>query len=102
MTITDDLHRAIEEHHVALLRYERDDEPDRTVHPHGMFWTSQATVCVETYQVDGYTTSGDLPQWRHFTLDKIESVTVLDDEFMTAPGWNPHAAKYRHGFLVCV
>lgn len=42
---------------------------------------------VLTYQTDGTSSSGSLPMWRRFDLDKMSRLKVLDDAF---PGPRPY------------
>jgi hypothetical protein len=92
---------AIHERRVVQLRYEGSTGP-RTVHPHVLFRTSTDKECVDAYQVSGPTHAGLLPGWRQFDLDKVVSLAVAAEIFATAPGYDPEAAKYRHGIIARV
>jgi predicted DNA-binding transcriptional regulator YafY len=91
-----ELVRAIAEHRVVELRYDQ-DLADRRVQPHVLYRTSAGKECVDTYQVEGPTHSGALPDWRLFALERIRRLDVLDETFAPAPGYNPKGRKYRHG-----
>jgi predicted DNA-binding transcriptional regulator YafY len=102
MNTKDILRIAISEKQVVLLRYDGDGEPMRTVHPHALYMSSKDTLCVECFQVDGYTTLSSLPQWRAFRVESIVAVEALDAHFVTADGWNPDAPKYAQGLIARV
>jgi hypothetical protein len=94
---------AIEERTPVSLYYETDDSAPRTVHPHVLYRTSKGKICVDSYQVDGPTSSGGpLPDWRPFDLAKITQIEALDGEFETAPGLNLGSPKYANGLLAHV
>ncbi|MGH2716780.1 MAG: WYL domain-containing protein [Thermoleophilaceae bacterium] len=100
--IESDLRAAIEGRRVVRLGYNGDSGPERTVHPHALFKAETGNLCLDSYQVDGYTTRGVLPQWRMFTVEKVTSIEVLDERFTVAPGWNPNAKRYRDGLVARV
>jgi hypothetical protein len=97
-----DLRAAIEGRRVVRLGYSGDSGAMRTVHPHALFESEAGSLCLDGYQVDGYTSSGVLPQWRVFTVDKVMAIEVLDEGFTVAPGWNPEAKRYRNGLVARV
>lgn len=46
---------------------------------------------LHAYQVDGDSSRGGIPHWRNFHVERIESLTVLDEVFgPNPPGFNPH------------
>jgi predicted DNA-binding transcriptional regulator YafY len=100
MSVADELFDAIRARRVVEMEY-RSDPPSarRVVQPHIAYLTSHNEVCVDGYQIDGPTTSGPLPGWRLFDVSKINAVTVREEEFDLAPGYNPAAARYRAAIL---
>lgn len=89
------IRRAIRERRPVALEYRRSGQGLRTVHPHVLYRTSTGAVCVDAYQVEGYTSAGrSLPGWRAFDLDQVVSAEPLDGRFALAPGFNPAARKY--------
>jgi hypothetical protein len=76
------------------LVYGGDRGPVRTVHPQVLFRTSAGELCVDCFQVAGYSSSGGLPDWRCFGVAEIEGVEVTGGSFGPAPGLNLAAAKY--------
>lgn len=77
------------------LAYGGDRGPVRTVHPQVLFHTSTGELCVDCYQLAGYSSSGGpLPGWRCFGVGEIERVEILAGSFEPAPGLNLAAAKY--------
>ncbi|MGH3994557.1 MAG: WYL domain-containing protein, partial [Pseudonocardiaceae bacterium] len=80
---------AIRERRPVALEYRRPEQGLRTVHPHMLYRAATGTVCVDTYQVEGYTSSGhSLPGWRAFELDQVVSAEPLDGRFALAPDFN--------------
>lgn len=91
---------AIRERCPVDLEYRRPGQGSRTVHPHVLYRASTGTVCVDTYQVAGYTSAGrSLPGWRAFELDQVVRAEPLEGTFELAPGFNPAARKYSGGIV---
>lgn len=77
------------------LKYDGDRGPTRTVHPQVLFRTAEGQLCVDCYQVAGYSSSGKpLPGWRDFSLARIERIEITVGSFGAAPGLNLAAPKY--------
>ena len=77
------------------LEYAGDGGANRRVHPQVLFRTAAGKLCVDTYQVAGYSSSGKpLPGWRDFAVAKIARIETGDGSFRPAPGLNLAAAKY--------
>ena len=73
------------------------------VHPHVLFRTTTGKICIDGYQVEGATTSGEsVPDWRQMNLAKISQIEILDGTFETAPGLNLGSSKYATGLLAHV
>jgi predicted DNA-binding transcriptional regulator YafY len=72
----------------------------RVVHPHAIFVAGTGTHCLDAVQVGGRSTSGPLPGWRRFDLNRIEEVTILDERFEVDPEFDQRARDYRRGILV--
>jgi hypothetical protein len=84
------------------LSYDGDSGAIRTVHPHVLYVTSTGKICVDSYQVSGPSSSGNLPNWRPFDLTKIQRLSVLGGSFEIAPGLNLASPKYADGVLAHV
>lgn len=85
------------------LEYAGDRGPARRVHPQVLFRTSGGQLCVDCYQVAGYSSSGKpLPGWRCFSVAEIAQVGMIDGSFGPAPGLDLSAPKYSHGVLAHV
>jgi hypothetical protein len=81
---------AIAKRRVVRLAYVKDrGRGQRVGHPHILYRGSSGKLVVDIYQVAGYSSSGDLPQWRMFELAAIWGVDVLEDRFEPAPDFNP-------------
>ena len=53
----------------------------RIVEPHAYGITVKSNEVLRAYQTDGTSDSGDVPDWRLFSVNKIESLKVLDETF---------------------
>lgn len=63
----------------------------RIVEPHLLGRKTSGRDALSAYLVGGYTESDRQPYWRNFTVEKMESITVLDESFTSArPGYNPN------------
>src|ERR1700742_1609129 len=97
MTVKRTIEVAIAARAPLALKYEGDRGPTRTVHPQVLFRTSSGQLCVDCYQVAGYSSSGKpLPGWRDFDLGKIVRIEITDGLLGPAPGLNLAAPKYAH------
>ncbi len=77
------------------LVYGGDRGAARTVHPQVLFLGSAGELCVDCWQVAGYSRSGGpLPGWRCFGVAEIARVELAVGSFGPAPGLNLAAAKY--------
>lgn len=88
--VEDALKRAIRE--LYIVEYVDDEGHCRTAEPHAIFWTHRGTRCLHCYQLQGYTKSGGLPQWRNPPLAAIREVDVTDRKFRPRPDFNPSNA----------
>lgn len=103
MQLEELIRHAISERRPVSLRYEDAPEGLRTVHPHVLYRTSTGKICVDSYQVDGPSSSGGpIPDWRPFNLSRILSLELVDGRFDIAPGMNLAASKYANGLLAYV
>lgn len=96
---------AIESRSPIHLKYDGDGGARRVVHPHCLFRSSAGNVCLDAYQVDGYSSTDNepLPKWRQFDLVRIIDVDGDGSgPFPTAPGWNPEGPKYSGGIIACI
>ena len=57
----------------------------RVVEPHVM-GVSNGTLKVLCYQIDGSSSSGGIPEWRRFDLDRINNLVITNQHF---PGRRP-------------
>jgi hypothetical protein len=82
----DALKRAISD--LRIVEFVDDEGHRRTVEPHAIFWTPRGTRCLHCYQIQGYTKSGGLPQWRNPPLADIREIEVTDRKFGPRPDFN--------------
>ena len=102
MTIEAIVQAAILERRALLFTYEGDGAPERTGHPHALFLGPSGETLVDVFQVAGFTSTGSLPAWRSFLVDKIVSARRLDSTYELAPGWDPDGPKYAGGIMAMV
>jgi hypothetical protein len=102
VTIEAIVQAAILERRVLSFTYEGDGLPARTGHPHALFLSTAGETLVDVFQVAGFTSTGTLPCWRSFNVEKIISARRLDSTYELAPGWDPDGPKYAGGIMAMV
>jgi hypothetical protein len=103
MSVEGTLRAAISSRTPVGLSYDGDRGGMRTLHPQVLYLGSTGRPCIDGYQVAGPTSSGNpIPGWRHFDLDKIKRLVILDGTFEPAPGLNLRSARYARGVLAHV
>lgn len=53
----------------------------RVVEPHAYGVTPKGNEVLRAYQKDGTSDSGKVPDWRLFSVNKIEGLKIIDDTF---------------------
>lgn len=98
-----DLVDAIERRVAVRLRYAKDrGRGARVCHPHVLYVGSSGRTLLDAVQVAGYSSSGELPQWRMFEVAGIEHVEVLDRRFRPAPDFNPgNRSRFVRILAIC-
>lgn len=60
----------------------------RKVEPHTYGVSTRGNDTLSAYQTDGTSDRGEVPDWKQFTVSKIEDLRVLDSTFSgTRPGY---------------
>lgn len=77
-----------------MISFTYEDRPIRKAAPHAIYISSTGKENLDAYQLDGYSKTGHLPDWRNFTLTKIERLVILDETFEIARGYNRYSDKY--------
>ena len=63
----------------------------RTINPHLIgIHKDTGNKVLRAYHVEGFSSSGDKPGWRLFSINKIGNVQVFDTNFKTQQGYNPN------------
>ena len=66
-------------------------EGRRIVCPHILYYSSSGNKLVDIYQISGFSNHPEnIPGWRPFYISEITEITILDDTFEAANGYNPH------------
>ena len=94
---TAELRTAIRQRNVVEFGYAG---APRVVHPHAIFVATTGSHCLDGVQVGGRSTSGALPGWRRFDLNRIGAVTLRAERFEVDPGFEERARDYRRGIVV--
>jgi hypothetical protein len=104
VTIEAIVQAAILERRALLFTYEGDaaSAPERVGHAHALFLGPTRETLVDVFQIAGFTSSGPLPAWRSFNVEKIVSARRLDSSYEPAPGWDPDGPKYAGGIVAMV
>jgi hypothetical protein len=102
VTIEATVQAAIHERRTLRFSYQGDSLPQRIGHPHAIFLGPSGETMVDVFQVDGFSSSGPLPAWRSFDVDKIVAAERLETTYELAPGWDPDGAKYAGGIVAMV
>ena len=91
---------AIQSHRVVELRYK--NHAERLVELHHYAVNRQGQSYVVGWQIEGYSTSGDLPGWRDFDVENINHLRVLKTRFRRRPADKTlEAFVVRHHLELC-
>ena len=78
-----------------LVNFNYENQPIRRAAPHAIYISSAGNKNLDAYQFDGYSQSGNLPDWRNFLLSKIKNLEILNEKFEIAPGYKSYSPKYN-------
>lgn len=68
----------------------------RVVEPHTFGVFSNGNEILVSYQIDGTSDSGGVPDWRPFTFSKIKNLKVLNENFTGArSGYKKGDSRFR-------
>jgi hypothetical protein len=69
----------------------------RLVCPHAIYNSASGKMLLDSYQIAGHSNhSMSLPYWRPFDVSKIEGLKIVDENFSTAPGYDPLSNRYSN------
>jgi hypothetical protein len=71
----------------------------RTFSPHVLFRTRNGPLYIDGMQTAGASTSGSLPGWRQFNLERVVAVVLLEEAFDLDPEYDPSAPRYKSGII---
>ena len=94
MNYQNDLIEAI--NNKKLVDFYYDDHSIRRTAPHAIYISTAGNENLDAFQYDGYSKSGNLPDWRNFKLSEIQNLVVLDEKFEVAEGYKTNSDKYRN------
>lgn len=78
-----------------LVNFIYEEQPIRRAAPHAIYISSAGNENLDAYQFDGYSQSGNLPDWRNFLLSKIHDLEILKEKFEIAQGYKSYSSKYN-------
>jgi predicted DNA-binding transcriptional regulator YafY len=90
MNTAEKLDIAISEKKTIIFEY---DGYERTVEPH-LYGILGGHEQLHAYQIRGGSSSGGIPEWRNFKLEKMNNVAVNDEVFQSENSYNPSGANY--------
>lgn len=90
--VVNTLKEAIEKRNRIELIYENSV---RIVEPYLVGINEKNHVALRAFQTGGYSSSGNLPSWRLFLIDKIEGAQILDERFTINSMYNPDDRNMR-------
>jgi predicted DNA-binding transcriptional regulator YafY len=97
-SIQNQIIEAIRLKHKVELNYK--GEGLRIVCPHALYISTSGRIRVDSYQVSGYSShSNKCPYWRPFDIAKITGLKILNETFVTAPGYDPLSHKYSNAIF---
>jgi predicted DNA-binding transcriptional regulator YafY len=89
----DTLCEAIAARRLIEFRY---DGMVRVVEPYTVGILTTGNVALSAWHVRGFSESRAVPKWRLYTLDKMGSITVLDEVFEgPRRGYNPRDSRMK-------
>ncbi len=95
MSIQSNIVEAIRSKRKLELNYK--NEGLRLVLPHAIYISTTGKTLVDAYQTSGYSTHLEkIPDWRQFDVAKISNITVLEETFNIASGYNPSSDRYSN------
>lgn len=98
MTIIELLELAIKEKRQISYEYELEGRAIGTRYgdPHAIFISSRNNINIDIYKQDGVCTNPGkkIPDWRQYTVKHIRNVTILENSFTQASGYNPNSSQY--------
>lgn len=77
-----------------LVNFSYENQSIRRTAPHAIYVSTAGNKNLDAYQFDGYSQSGNLPDWRNFLLEKIQNLEVLNESFEIAQGYKSYSPKY--------
>lgn len=78
-----------------LVNFNYENQPIRRAAPHAIYISTAGNKNLDAYQFDGYSQSGNLPDWRNFLLEKIQNLEMLNENFEIAQGYKSYSSKYN-------
>lgn len=78
-----------------LISFSYEDRPIRRAAPHAIYVSTAGNKLLDAYQYEGYSKTGNLPDWRNFKLSKMQNLEILNESFDVAPGYKRYSSKYN-------
>ena len=73
---------------------------NRLVEPHTLGWSSKGDVLFRAFQTEGATASGENNDWKLFRVDRINALSITDQDFPgPRPGYSRDDKAMRGGII---
>jgi hypothetical protein len=92
-TITNQLWEAANARSICSLKL-KGEETHRLVHPHGIFRSKQKKLAIVCWQKSGFSEKGASSGYKNVSLEKCETVMVLNKKFVRRKDFNPDDDQY--------
>jgi predicted DNA-binding transcriptional regulator YafY len=86
------LKEAIEKRKKVEIIYENSV---RIVDPYLVGINQKDHISLRAFQTGGQSTSGNLPSWRLFLIEKIDAIKILDEQFPINSLYNPNDKQMK-------
>jgi predicted DNA-binding transcriptional regulator YafY len=86
------LKEAIEKRKKVEIIYENSV---RIVDPYLVGINQKDHISLRAFQTGGQSSSGNLPSWRLFLIEKIDAIKILDEQFALNSQYNPNDKQMK-------
>ncbi len=98
MMIDDCICKSIKDLRKLEIHYKNDLK--RIIEPHAYGYDKNNNKLLSAYQTLGFSTTGNIPNWRLFKIEHIKYITELNEHFQPIPDYNPLGYDYMK-IIVC-
>ena len=92
-SVTKQLYAAANGRNICSLKF-ADEDGYRRVNPHGIFMSKQKNLIIVGWQSSGFSSKGNSEGYKNLSLEKCETVMVLNKKFVKRRDFNPKDEQY--------